>query len=122
MECPYNENDESIKVKPNIPGIGLWFWKRDIHNNTNKKPKNSTKTDWPAFDDKAIFIIKGSNALCKSPPIFPAAINNSSGVMIDPMSDDLPIKLWQYASVGCERKDLKWKMNSPVPTARKDRT
>ena len=57
-----------------------------------------------------------------SPPIFPAVINNSSGAMIDPISDDLRTKLQQYASVGCERKDLKWKMNRPVPTARKERT
>jgi hypothetical protein len=42
--------------------------------------------------------------------------------MIDPKSDDLRTKLQQYVSVGCERKDLKWRMNKLVPTARKDRT
>ena len=69
-----------------------------------------------------MLIIKGSIALCKSPPIFPAVINNSSGAMIDPISEDLLTNLQQYASVGCERKDLKWRMNRPVPTARKERT
>ena len=63
--------------------------------------------DWPAFDDKAILIIKGSKALCKSPPIFPAVINSNSGAMIVPISDALLTNLQQYANVGCESKDLK---------------
>ena len=41
--------------------------------------------------------------------------------MMEPVSDDLLTNCLQYACVGFESKELKWKMNMPVPTARKDR-
>ena len=54
--------------------------------------------------------------------MFPAVINSNSGAMMEPVSDDLLTNCLQYACVGFDSKDLKWKMNIPVPTARKDRT
>ena len=53
--------------------------------------------------------------------MFPAVINSNTGAMMEPVSDDLLTNCLQYACVGFESKELKWKMNMPVPTARKDR-
>jgi len=96
VECPYSENDKSIRAKPKAPGSKLCLWKKAIQKKTIKKPKNRIKTDWPAFDDKAMLIIKGSIELCKSPPIFPAVISSRSGATIEPVSDDLLTNFLQY--------------------------